>query len=135
MRWNEAHIFADQHNITLVGGEDHSLLPLVQHLIAHEGSDKSVGAVGGWLQGGGHGALSNTMGMGADRVVRYPHLLERSKSDLIYDETHSSNLKSSPPTATYVPPTNAKTPTSSGHSAEVSPSSSLFTHFPPTPTH
>ncbi|KAJ2915096.1 hypothetical protein MD484_g5307, partial [Candolleomyces efflorescens] len=56
VRWGDAHKFAHEHNITLVGG-----------------SDKSVGAVGGWLQGGGHGALSNTMGLGADRVVRLPH--------------------------------------------------------------
>ncbi|KAF6750770.1 hypothetical protein DFP72DRAFT_817165 [Ephemerocybe angulata] len=54
VRWNEAHQFADKHNITLVGG-----------------NDKSVGAVGGWLQGGGHSALSNTMGLGADRVLQY----------------------------------------------------------------
>ncbi|KAF5326532.1 hypothetical protein D9611_000989 [Ephemerocybe angulata] len=54
VRWNEAHQFADKHNITLVGG-----------------SDKSVGAVGGWLQGGGHSALSNTMGLGADRVLQF----------------------------------------------------------------
>lgn len=50
------------------------------------GSDRSVGVAGGWLQvngiyngpiyygskviqGGGHGLLSNTMGMGVDRVV------------------------------------------------------------------
>lgn len=51
------------------------------------GSDKSVGASGGWLQvwpylseywdveiksflqGGGHSILSNTMGLGVDRVV------------------------------------------------------------------
>ncbi|KAJ3530653.1 hypothetical protein NMY22_g8486 [Coprinellus aureogranulatus] len=54
VRWSEAHAFADKNNITLVGG-----------------SDKSVGAVGGWLQGGGHGPLSNTMGMGADRVLEF----------------------------------------------------------------
>jgi hypothetical protein len=51
------------------------------------GSDKTVGVSGGWLQvfdtlsrvytnphtcyykGGGHGALSNTMGLGVDRAV------------------------------------------------------------------
>ncbi|KAF8660909.1 hypothetical protein AX16_001537 [Volvariella volvacea WC 439] len=54
VQWNDAYAFADQHNITLVGG-----------------SDRSVGAVGGWLQGGGHGALSNTMGLGVDRVLQY----------------------------------------------------------------
>ncbi|KAG6826339.1 hypothetical protein H0H87_007457, partial [Tephrocybe sp. NHM501043] len=32
-------------------------------------SDKTVGAAGGWLLGGGHSVLSNTMGSGVDRVV------------------------------------------------------------------
>ncbi|KAJ2935972.1 hypothetical protein H1R20_g1124, partial [Candolleomyces eurysporus] len=54
VRWGDAHKFAHEHNVTLVGG-----------------SDMSVGAVGGWLQGGGHGALSNTMGLGADRVLEF----------------------------------------------------------------
>jgi FAD/FMN-containing dehydrogenase len=36
-----------------------------------QGSDESVGAVGGWLQGGGHGALANTLGLGADRVLQF----------------------------------------------------------------
>ncbi|KAG6826640.1 hypothetical protein H0H87_006840, partial [Tephrocybe sp. NHM501043] len=34
-------------------------------------SDRSVGVAGGWLQGGGHGALSNTMGLGVDRVLQF----------------------------------------------------------------
>ncbi|KAI0797160.1 FAD-binding domain-containing protein [Abortiporus biennis] len=54
VQWGEAYQFADSHNITLVGG-----------------SDKGVGAVGGWLQGGGHGVLSNTLGMGVDRVLEF----------------------------------------------------------------
>ncbi|KAJ7440768.1 hypothetical protein B0H11DRAFT_2163285 [Mycena galericulata] len=54
VQWAEAYTFADAHNITLVGG-----------------SDRSVGAVGGWLQGGGHSVLSNTMGLGADRVLQF----------------------------------------------------------------
>lgn len=33
------------------------------------GSDRSVGVAGGWLQGGGHGALSPSLGLGVDRVV------------------------------------------------------------------
>ncbi|KAJ7934232.1 hypothetical protein B0H13DRAFT_2227291 [Mycena leptocephala] len=52
--WAEAFEFADAHNITVVGG-----------------SDRSVGVVGGWLQGGGHGVLSNTMGLGVDRVLQF----------------------------------------------------------------
>ncbi|KAF9012665.1 hypothetical protein BDQ17DRAFT_1420025 [Cyathus striatus] len=54
IQWLDAYAFADKNNITLVGG-----------------SDRSVGSVGGWLQGGGHGALSNTMGLGVDRVLQY----------------------------------------------------------------
>ncbi|KAJ7915363.1 hypothetical protein B0H13DRAFT_406619 [Mycena leptocephala] len=54
VQWAEAYEFADAHNITLVGG-----------------SDRTVGVVGGWLQGGGHGVLSNTMGLGVDRVLQY----------------------------------------------------------------
>ncbi|CAK5266881.1 unnamed protein product [Mycena citricolor] len=54
VQWAEAYAFADAHNITLVGG-----------------SDRSVGVVGGWTQGGGHSVLSNTMGLGADRVLEY----------------------------------------------------------------
>ncbi|KAF8518525.1 FAD-binding domain-containing protein [Hysterangium stoloniferum] len=54
VQWFKAYAFAETHNITLVGG-----------------ADRTVGAVGGWLQGGGHGALTNTMGMGADRVLEF----------------------------------------------------------------
>ncbi|GJJ14555.1 hypothetical protein Clacol_008820 [Clathrus columnatus] len=54
VQWYQAYAFAEEHNITLVGG-----------------ADKAVGAVGGWLQGGGHGALSNTMGLGVDRVLEF----------------------------------------------------------------
>ncbi|KAJ7609588.1 hypothetical protein DFH06DRAFT_1376205, partial [Mycena polygramma] len=54
VQWAEAYEFADAHNTTLVGG-----------------SDRSVGVVGGWSQGGGHSVLSNTMGLGVDRVLQY----------------------------------------------------------------
>ncbi|KAJ7321708.1 hypothetical protein DFH08DRAFT_712871 [Mycena albidolilacea] len=54
VQWAEAYEFADAHNITLVGG-----------------SDRSVGVVGGWLQGGGHSVLSNTLGLGVDRVLQF----------------------------------------------------------------
>ncbi|KAJ6468927.1 hypothetical protein C8R45DRAFT_435986 [Mycena sanguinolenta] len=54
VQWAEAYEFADAHNITLVGG-----------------SDRTVGVVGGWLQGGGHSVLSNTMGLGVDRVLQF----------------------------------------------------------------
>ncbi|KAF8179553.1 FAD-binding domain-containing protein [Mycena galopus ATCC 62051] len=48
VQWAEAYEFADANNITVVGG-----------------SDRSVGA------GGGHGVLSNTMGLGVDRVLQF----------------------------------------------------------------
>ncbi|KAK1236221.1 hypothetical protein PQX77_000542 [Marasmius sp. AFHP31] len=54
VQWQDAYDFAEKHNITVVGG-----------------SDRSVGFVGGWLQGGGHGMLSNTMGLGVDRALQF----------------------------------------------------------------
>ncbi|ETW77615.1 hypothetical protein HETIRDRAFT_421727 [Heterobasidion irregulare TC 32-1] len=54
VQWEEAYVFAEAHNITLVGG-----------------SDRGVGVSGGWVQGGGHSALSNTMGLGVDRVLQF----------------------------------------------------------------
>ncbi|KXN87816.1 hypothetical protein AN958_08089 [Leucoagaricus sp. SymC.cos] len=54
VQWGEAYAFAEAHNITLVGG-----------------SDQTVGVSGGWLQGGGHGALSPSLGLGVDRVLEY----------------------------------------------------------------
>ncbi|KAJ6596316.1 hypothetical protein DFH09DRAFT_1024151 [Mycena vulgaris] len=53
VQWAEAYEFAEANNITLMGG-----------------SDRSVGVIG-WLQGGGHGVLSNTMGLGVDRVLQF----------------------------------------------------------------
>ncbi|PPQ85186.1 hypothetical protein CVT25_004193 [Psilocybe cyanescens] len=55
VQWGEAYLFAEKNNITVR---------------AHSGSDKAVGAAGGWLQGGGHSPLSNTMGLGVDRVYK-----------------------------------------------------------------
>ncbi|ESK90078.1 fad binding domain-containing protein [Moniliophthora roreri MCA 2997] len=54
VQWHEAFAFAERHNVTLVGG-----------------SDRTVGTSGGWLQGGGHSMLSNTMGLGVDRVLQF----------------------------------------------------------------
>ena len=52
MTWGDVYDFADKNNITLPGGADYT-----------------VGAVGGYLQGGGHGILSNVYGLAVDRVV------------------------------------------------------------------
>ncbi|CEL58396.1 hypothetical protein RSOLAG1IB_08503 [Rhizoctonia solani AG-1 IB] len=47
-------LFAEKHNVTFIGG-----------------SWGTVGAAGGWVQGGGHSVLTNTYGLGADRVVQF----------------------------------------------------------------
>ncbi|KAK5125086.1 hypothetical protein LTR08_005448 [Meristemomyces frigidus] len=54
----DAYEFAEANNITVVGG-----------------SARTVGAAGGWLSGGGHGALSNTLGMGVDNVLQIKAVL------------------------------------------------------------
>ncbi|KAJ6620105.1 FAD binding domain-containing protein [Mycena sp. CBHHK59/15] len=54
VQWLQAYHFADAHNFTVVGG-----------------TDRTVGVSGGWVMGGGHSALSNTMGMGVDRVLEF----------------------------------------------------------------
>ncbi|KAF8134776.1 FAD binding domain-containing protein [Mycena galopus ATCC 62051] len=54
VQWLQAYQFADANNFTIVGG-----------------TDRTVGVSGGWVQGGGHSALSNTMGMGVDRVLEF----------------------------------------------------------------
>ncbi|KAF8187168.1 FAD-binding domain-containing protein [Pholiota molesta] len=46
--------FAKDNNITFVAG-----------------ADPSVGASGGWVMGGGHGALSPALGLGVDRVLQF----------------------------------------------------------------
>lgn len=54
VQFSKLYAFAEANNVTVVGG-----------------SDASVGASGGWLMGGGHGALSNTLGLGVDRVLQF----------------------------------------------------------------
>jgi hypothetical protein len=43
--------FGNENNVTVVGG-----------------TSETVGAAGGWITGGGHSALSNTLGLGVDNV-------------------------------------------------------------------
>jgi len=50
----EIYQFAEDNKLVIVGG-----------------SDQSVGAAGGWGQGGGHSSLSPAYGMGADRALQY----------------------------------------------------------------
>lgn len=52
------YTFAEANNITIVGG-----------------SSRTVGATGGWISGGGHGALSNTLGLGVDNVLQIKAVL------------------------------------------------------------
>lgn len=55
----EAYEFADQHNLTVVG--------------ANQGT---VGLVGGYTQGGGHGPLASRFGLAADQVLEWEVVLE-----------------------------------------------------------
>lgn len=50
--------FAEANNITIVGG-----------------SSRTVGVTGGWISAGGHGALSNTLGLGVDNVLQIKTVL------------------------------------------------------------
>ncbi|KAH6629722.1 hypothetical protein C7974DRAFT_192464 [Boeremia exigua] len=54
VNFNQAYEFADQHNVTFVGG-----------------SSPTVGASGGFSMTGGHGLLSSQFGLGIDRVLEY----------------------------------------------------------------
>ncbi|RMZ71752.1 isoamyl alcohol oxidase [Pyrenophora seminiperda CCB06] len=54
VNFNQAYTFADQHNVTFVGG-----------------SSPTVGASGGFGMTGGHGLLTSQFGLGIDRVLQY----------------------------------------------------------------
>jgi hypothetical protein len=54
INFNEVYHFADQNNVTYVGG-----------------SSPTVGASGGFAMTGGHGLLSSQFGLGIDRVMEY----------------------------------------------------------------
>ncbi|KAG9122435.1 hypothetical protein FRC07_001176, partial [Ceratobasidium sp. 392] len=53
-QWRDVYKAADEHNVTVVGG-----------------AANSVGAAGGWLQGGGHSPLGVLYGMGVDNVLQF----------------------------------------------------------------
>ncbi|QRV74527.1 FAD-binding domain protein [Ceratobasidium sp. AG-Ba] len=53
-QWRDVYQAADQRNLTIVGG-----------------AANSVGAAGGWVQGGGHSPLGSLYGMGVDNVLQY----------------------------------------------------------------
>lgn len=50
--WTDIYPVAKQYNVVVVGG-----------------GTPSVGAIGGWMQGGGHGPASHQFGLGADQVL------------------------------------------------------------------
>ncbi|KDN37518.1 hypothetical protein RSAG8_10117, partial [Rhizoctonia solani AG-8 WAC10335] len=52
--WVDVYKAANDHNVTVVGG-----------------AYPSVGAAGGWLQGGGHSPLSGLHGLGVDNVLQF----------------------------------------------------------------
>ncbi|RDH32388.1 FAD-binding domain-containing protein [Aspergillus welwitschiae] len=52
--WEDVYDFAAKHNVIAVGG-----------------ADPTVGVLGGFMQGGGHGPVSHFFGLGADQVLEY----------------------------------------------------------------
>ncbi|KAF8584809.1 FAD-binding domain-containing protein [Ramaria rubella] len=74
VNWGEAYEFAEQHNVLLIGG-------------AH----KTVGVAGGWLQGGGHGPLSNSLGLGVDHVLEF-ELITGSGIHVVANECRNTDL-------------------------------------------
>ncbi|EUC55000.1 FAD-binding domain protein [Rhizoctonia solani AG-3 Rhs1AP] len=53
-QWADVYRAANDHNVTVVGG-----------------AFPTVGAAGGWLQGGGHSPLSGLYGLGVDNVLQF----------------------------------------------------------------
>ncbi|QRW18486.1 FAD-binding domain protein [Rhizoctonia solani] len=53
-QWLDVYRAADAHNVSVVGG-----------------AARSVGAAGGWVQGGGHSPLGGLFGMGVDNVLQF----------------------------------------------------------------
>ncbi|KAK2463986.1 hypothetical protein APHAL10511_004037 [Amanita phalloides] len=60
VQWHEAYAAAKSHGRIVVGG------------VSQGGT---VGAAGGWIQGGGHSALSSTYGLGVDNVIQFTIVL------------------------------------------------------------
>ncbi|KAJ5197634.1 hypothetical protein N7449_008113 [Penicillium cf. viridicatum] len=56
--WDEVYTFAAKHGHIAVGG-----------------SSKTVGAVGGYIQGGGHGPVTHDFGLATDQVLEYKVVL------------------------------------------------------------
>ncbi|KAI5309824.1 hypothetical protein KEM55_002327 [Ascosphaera atra] len=60
--WREIYDFATKHNSVVVGG-----------------GDPTVGSIGGFLQGAGHGSLSHQFGLATDQVLEYKVVLADGK--------------------------------------------------------
>ncbi|GAD93892.1 conserved hypothetical protein [Paecilomyces variotii No. 5] len=56
--WNDVYSFAAKHGVIVVGGDD-----------------MSVGTIGGYIQGGGHGPASHAFGLATDQVLEYKVVL------------------------------------------------------------
>ncbi|KAF7356177.1 FAD-binding domain-containing protein [Mycena venus] len=66
--------FADQHNLTIPSG-----------------GDLTVGAAGGYTQGGGHSIISNVFGLGADRVLEFEVVTPRG-DHVVANQCQNSDL-------------------------------------------
>ncbi|KAJ7512638.1 FAD-binding domain-containing protein [Mycena galericulata] len=71
---NDIVAFAEANNITVMSG-----------------AETSVGASGGWVMGGGHGALANTLGLGVDRVLEFK-IVTPTGAFLTANECQNSDL-------------------------------------------
>lgn len=80
--WDDLYKFAHEHESVVVGGGDSVCDNLdISKQISREkpvrrtDSEQTVGAIGGYLQGGGHGPLSHEFGLGADNVLEWKVVL------------------------------------------------------------
>ena len=76
VHWEKTYGWAESNNVTIIGGACPTVGQL-EFVIAFviTMSELLSGAAGGWLQGGGHSALSNTYGLGVDRVLQFKVIL------------------------------------------------------------
>ncbi|KAL3473181.1 FAD-binding domain-containing protein [Aspergillus californicus] len=72
--WQDVYQVAAQHGVIAVGG-----------------SDRSVGVIGGYLQGGGHGVVTHDFGLGADQVLEYTVVLASGET-VIANECQNSDI-------------------------------------------
>lgn len=73
--FGQAYDFAEAHNLTFVGG-----------------TDRTVAPAGGWVQGGGHSLLSNTLGLGVDRVLQFKVVVPSTGEYLVANPCQNADL-------------------------------------------